>query len=133
MSQILSEVPASNRSCASNFADKSKLALPPLRNSHLHGRKARPRQICWTSRGRCERHPQYGWRGGRRCHPVPRDQLQTAGHTRIHTDRGMELFTNEVLHVLLASSLEAAELITNRSRDVGRRIRCRRVHRSRNY
>ena len=31
MSQILSEVLASNRACASNFGDKSKLALPPAR------------------------------------------------------------------------------------------------------
>jgi carbonic anhydrase len=31
MSQVLSEVPTSNRSHASNFADTSKLALPPGR------------------------------------------------------------------------------------------------------
>jgi carbonic anhydrase len=31
MSQILSEVLASNRAYAANFGDKSKLALPPAR------------------------------------------------------------------------------------------------------
>jgi carbonic anhydrase len=37
-----------------------------------------------------------------------------------HTDCGMEFFTNDVIHGLLASSLETAELTTSGFRDIGK-------------
>ncbi len=48
MSKILNEVLSANKTYASTFGDKAKLALPTrsrLRHPHLHGRPPRPRQI----------------------------------------------------------------------------------------
>jgi carbonic anhydrase len=127
MSQILSEVLASNKSYASNFGDKSKLALPPARRfAILTCMDARldPAKYAGLAEGDAHVIRNAGGRASDdaiRSLVISYKLLGTREFFVIHhTDCGMEFFTNEVMRGLLASSLETAELTSNGFRDVGR-------------
>jgi carbonic anhydrase len=127
MSQILSEVLASNKSYASNFGDKSKLAMPPARRfAILTCMDARldPAKYAGLAEGDAHVIRNAGGRASDdaiRSLVISYKLLGTHEFFVIHhTDCGMEFFTNEVMRGLLASSLETAELTSNGFRDVGR-------------
>src|SRR6202050_2935681 len=126
MSQILSEVLASNRAYAANFGDKSKLALPPARRfAILTCMNARldPAKYAGLAEGDAHVIRNAGGRASDdaiRSLVISYKLLGTREFFVIHhTDCGMEFFTNEVMRGLLASSLETAELTPNGFRDVG--------------
>jgi len=126
MSQILSEVLASNRSYASTFADKSKLAMPPARRfAILTCMDARldPAKYAGLAEGDAHVIRNAGGRASDdaiRSLVISYKLLGTREFFVIHhTDCGMEFFTNEVIRGLLASSLETAELTPEGFRDVG--------------
>lgn len=126
MSQILSEVIASNTSYASNFGDKNKLALPPARGfAILTCMDARldPAKYAGLAEGDAHVIRNAGGRASDdaiRSLVISYKLLGTREFFVIHhTDCGMEFFTNEVMRGLLASSLETAELTSNGFRDVG--------------
>jgi len=126
MSQILSEVLASNRAYAANFGDKSKLALPPARRfAILTCMDARldPSKYAGLAEGDAHVIRNAGGRASDdaiRSLVISYKLLGTREFFVIHhTDCGMEFFTNEVMRGLLASSLETAELTSNGFRDVG--------------
>jgi carbonic anhydrase len=127
MSQILSEVLASNRSYASNFGDKGKLAMPPARRfAILTCMDARldPAKYAGLAEGDAHVIRNAGGRASDdaiRSLVISYKLLGTREFFVIHhTDCGMEFFTNEVIRGLLASSLETAELTSTGFRDVGR-------------
>jgi carbonic anhydrase len=126
MSQILSEVLASNRAYAANFGDKSKLALPPARRfAILTCMDARldPAKYAGLAEGDAHVIRNAGGRASDdaiRSLVISYKLLGTREFLVIHhTDCGMEFFTNEVMRGLLASSLETGELSSNGFRDVG--------------
>jgi len=126
MSQILSEVLASNRSYASNFGDKSELALPPARRfAILTCMDARldPAKYAGLAEGDAHVIRNAGGRASDdaiRSLVISYKLLGTREFFVIHhTDCGMEFFSNEVMRGLLASSLETAELTPKGFRDVG--------------
>ena len=126
MSQILSEVLASNRSYASNFGDKSKLAMPPARRfAILTCMDARLDPAKYAGLAEGDAHVIRN-AGGRASDDAIRSLVisyKLPGTREFfvihHTDCGMEFFTNEVMRGLLASSLETAELTPNGFRDIG--------------
>ena len=107
---VLSEVLAANEQYAAAFGDKGELraaARAALRDPHLHGRAARPRQVRRPQRGRRARDPQRRRPRQRRRDPLARDLLQAARHRASGSSSttpncGMEFFTNEVMRGLLA-------------------------------
>jgi carbonic anhydrase len=126
MSQILSEVLASNRGYAANFGDRSKLALPPVRRfAILTCMDARldPAKYAGLAEGDAHVIRNAGGRASDdaiRSLVISHKLLGTREFFVIHhTDCGMEFFTNEVMRGLLASSLETAELTPDGFRDVG--------------
>jgi carbonic anhydrase len=126
MSQVLSEVLASNRAYAANFGDKSKLALPPARRfAILTCMDARldPAKYAGLAEGDAHVIRNAGGRASDdaiRSLVISYKLLGTREFFVIHhTDCGMEFFTNEVMRGLLASSLETAELTPKGFRDVG--------------
>ena len=126
MSQILSEVLASNRAYATSFGDKSKLALPPARRfAILTCMDARldPAKYAGLAEGDAHVIRNAGGRASDdaiRSLVISYKLLGTREFFVIHhTDCGMEFFTNEVMRGLLASSLETAELTPEGFRDVG--------------
>ena len=126
MSQILSEVLASNKPYASNFGDKSKLAMPPARRfAVLTCMDARldPAKYAGLAEGDAHVIRNAGGRASDdaiRSLVISYKLLGTREFFVIHhTDCGMEFFTNEVIRGLLASSLETAELTPEGFRDVG--------------
>jgi carbonic anhydrase len=126
MSQILSEVLASNRAYSANFGDKGKLALPPARRfAILTCMDARldPGKYAGLAEGDAHVIRNAGGRASDdaiRSLVISYKLLGTREFFVIHhTDCGMEFFTNEVMRGLLASSLETAELTPNGFRDVG--------------
>jgi carbonic anhydrase len=126
MSQILSEVLASNRAYAANFGDKSKLALPPARRfAILTCMDARldPAKYAGLAEGDAHVIRNAGGRASDdaiRSLVISYKLLGTREFFVIHhTDCGMEFFTNEVMRGLLASSLETAELTPKGFRDIG--------------
>jgi carbonic anhydrase len=127
MSQILSEVLASNQTYAANFGDKSKLASPPARRfAILTCMDARldPAKYAGLAEGDAHVIRNAGGRASDdaiRSLVISYKLLGTREFFVVHhTDCGMEFFTNEVIRGLLASSLETAELTPNGFRDVGR-------------
>ena len=127
MSQILAEVRVSNRTYASNFADKGKLALPPARHfAILTCMDARldPAKYAGLAEGDAHVIRNAGGRASDdaiRSLVISYKLLGTREFFVIHhTDCGMEFFTNEVMRRLLASSLESAELTPSGFYDVGR-------------
>jgi carbonic anhydrase len=126
MSQILSEVLASNQTYAANFGDKSKLASPPVRRfTILTCMDARldPAKYAGLAEGDAHVIRNAGGRASDdaiRSLVISYKLLGTREFFVIHhTDCGMEFFTNEVMRGLLASSLETAELTPKGFRDVG--------------
>jgi carbonic anhydrase len=126
MSQIRSEVLASNRAYAANFGDKSKLASPPARRfAILTCMDARldPAKYAGLAEGDAHVIRNAGGRASDdaiRSLVISHKLLGTREFFVVHhTDCGMEFVTNEVMRGLLASSLETAELTSNGFRDVG--------------
>jgi carbonic anhydrase len=127
MSQILSEVLASNRAYAANFGDKGKLGLPPARRfAILTCMDARldPAKCAGLAEGDAHVIRNAGGRASDdaiRSLVISYKLLGTREFFVIHhSDCGMEFFTNEVMRGLLASSLETAELTPHGFHDVGR-------------
>ncbi|MGA2646896.1 MAG: carbonic anhydrase [Candidatus Sulfotelmatobacter sp.] len=127
MSQILSQVLASNRTYAANFGDKSKLTLPPARRfAILTCMDARldPAKYAGLAEGDAHVIRNAGGRASDdaiRSLVISYKLLGTREFFVIHhTDCGMEFFSNEVIRGLLASSLETAELTPQGFHDVGR-------------
>jgi carbonic anhydrase len=127
VSQILSEVLASNQGYAANFGDKGKLPSPPARRfAILTCMDARldPAKYAGLAEGDAHVIRNAGGRASDdaiRSLVISYKLLGTREFFVIHhTDCGMEFFTNEVMRGLLASSLETAELTSNGFRDVGR-------------
>ena len=127
MSQILSQVLASNRTYAANFGDKSKLTLPPARRfAILTCMDARldPAKYAGLAEGDAHVIRNAGGRASEdaiRSLVISYKLLGTREFFVIHhTDCGMEFFSNEVIRGLLASSLETAELTPQGFHDVGR-------------
>jgi carbonic anhydrase len=127
MSQILTEVLASNRNYASDFGDRSKLALPPARHfAILTCMDARldPAKYAGLAEGDAHVIRNAGGRASDdaiRSLVISYKLLGTREFFVVHhTDCGMEFFSDDVMRELLASSLETAELTPNGFRDVGR-------------
>jgi carbonic anhydrase len=127
MSEILTEVLASNRNYASHFGDKSKLALPPARRfAILTCMDARldPAKYAGLAEGDAHVIRDAGGRASDdaiRSLVISYKLLGTREFFVVHhTDCGMEFFSNDAMRELLASSLETAELTPNGFRDVGR-------------
>src|ERR1700722_13617073 len=126
MTEILTEVLASNRNYASSFGDKSKLALPPARRfAILTCMDARldPAKYAGLAEGDAHVIRNAGGRASDdaiRSLVISYKLLGTREFFVVHhTDCGMEFFTNDVMRGLLASSLETAELTPNGFHDVG--------------
>jgi len=127
MSQIRSEVLASNRQYAASFGEKGKLALPPARRfAVLTCMDARldPAKFAGLAEGDAHVIRNAGGRASDdaiRSLVISYKLLGTPEFFVIHhTDCGMEFFSNDIMRGLLASSLETAELTANGFRDVGR-------------
>ena len=127
MSELLSEVLASNRTYAANFGDKGRLGLPPARRfAILTCMDARldPAKYAGLAEGDAHVIRNAGGRASDdaiRSLVISYKLLGTKEFLVIHhTDCGMEFFSNEVMRGLLASSLETAELTPSGFRDVGR-------------
>jgi carbonic anhydrase len=127
MSQIRSEVLASNRQYAASFGEKGKLALPPARRfAVLTCMDARldPAKFAGLAEGDAHVIRNAGGRASDdaiRSLVISYKLLGTREFFVIHhTDCGMEFFSNDIMRGLLASSLETAELTANGFRDVGR-------------
>ena len=110
MSQILSEVLASNRTYAAKFGDKNKLSLPPARRfAILTCMDARldPAKYAGLAEGDAHVIRNAGGRASDdaiRSLVISYKLLGTREFFVIHhTDCGMEFFTNEVMRGLLAS------------------------------
>jgi carbonic anhydrase len=127
MSQILTEVLESNQKYASNFGEKAKLTLPPVRRfAILTCMDARldPAKYAGLAEGDAHVIRNAGGRASDdaiRSLVISYKLLGTREFFVIHhTDCGMEFFSNDVIRELLASSLETAQLTPNGFRDVGR-------------
>ena len=126
MSQILTEVLASNRAYAAHFGDKSKLALPPARRFVIltcMDARLDPAKYAGLAEGDAHVIRNAGGRASDdaiRSLVISYKLLGTREFFVIHhTDCGMEFFTNDVMRGLLASSLETAQLTANGFQDVG--------------
>jgi carbonic anhydrase len=126
MSQIRSEVLASNRAYAADFREQSKLASPPGRRfAILTCMDARldPAKYAGLTKGDAHVIRNAGGRASDdalRSLVISYKLLGTREFFVIHhTDCGMEFFTNDVMRGLLASSLETAELTPHGFRDAG--------------
>src|ERR1700683_50164 len=120
-------VTSANRTYASNFADKGKLALPPARHfAILTCMDARldPAKYAGLAEGDAHVIRNAGGRASDdaiRSLVISYKLLGTREFFVIHhTDCGMQFFTNDVIRGLLASSLETAELTPQGFRDVGK-------------
>jgi carbonic anhydrase len=117
MSQILNEVLAANEFYASNFGDKSELALPPARSfAILTCMDARldPAKYAGLSEGDAHVIRNAGGRASDdaiRSLVISYKLLGTREWFVIHhTNCGMELFTDEIMRRLLNSSLKTASI-----------------------
>src|SRR5450432_4623174 len=125
MSQIRSEVLASNRTYATNFGDKGKLALPPARRfAILTCMDARldPAKYAGLAEGDAHVIRNAGGRASDdaiRSLIISHKLLGTREWFVIHhTDCGMELFTDEIIRNLLSTSLKTATADENGWRNV---------------
>ncbi len=127
MSKILKEVLSANEAYTSTFGEKSKLALPPARGFAI--------LTCMDARldpakyaGLCEGDAHVIRNAGGRASDdairslvISYKLLGTKEFFVIHhTDCGMLFFTNDVMHGLLANSLETAALTPEGFKDVGK-------------
>lgn len=117
MSKILDEVLAANTRYAADFGDKGKLALPPARRfAILTCMDARldPAKFAGLAEGDAHVIRNAGGRASDdaiRSLVISYKLLGTREWFVIHhTDCGMELFTNDIMRNLLASSLKTATL-----------------------
>ena len=127
MSRILDEVLAANKSYATQFGDKGKLAMPPARHfAVLTCMDARldPAKYAGLAEGDAHVIRNAGGRAtddAIRSLVISYKLLGTNEWFVIHhTNCGMEFFTNEVMRNLLASSLETAALENGAFKDVGK-------------
>lgn len=123
---VLSEVLSANESYAASFGDKGNLALPPARRfAILTCMDARldPAGYAGLSEGDAHVIRNAGGRASDdaiRSLVISYKLLGTREWFVVHhTDCGMELFTDEVMRGLLASSLETAEIQDGAFVDVG--------------
>ena len=123
---VLDEVLSANDAYASDFGDKGQLALPPARGfAILTCMDARldPAKYAGLSEGDAHVIRNAGGRASEdaiRSLVISYKLLGTAEWFVVHhTDCGMELFTNDVIRDLLASSLETAQLGPDGFTDVG--------------
>lgn len=126
MSQILDEVLAANAQYQVDFGDKGSLALPPARRfAILTCMDARldPAKYAGLSEGDAHVIRNAGGRASDdaiRSLVISYKLLGTREWFVIHhTDCGMELFTDDIIRGLLASSLETATVDANGWHDVG--------------
>ena len=124
---ILDEVIAANRTYASSFGEKAKLAMPPARSfAILTCMDARldPAKYAGLAEGDAHVIRNAGGRASDdaiRSLVISHKLLGTKEWFVIHhTNCGMEFFTNEVMRGLLASSLETAALTAEGFKDVGK-------------
>jgi carbonic anhydrase len=126
MSQILTEVLESNQQYSSNFGEIADLALLPARRfAILTCMDARldPAKFAGLAEGDAHVIRNAGGRASDdaiRSLIISYKLLGTREFFVIHhTDCGMELFSDDVIRGLLASSLETAELTSRGFRDIG--------------
>ncbi len=126
MSDILNEVLAANRAYADGFGDKGSLALPPARGfAVLTCMDARldPAKYAGLAEGDAHVIRNAGGRASDdaiRSLVISYKLLGTREFFVIHhTDCGMQLFTDEVMRGLLASSLETASTDDSGWHDTG--------------
>lgn len=126
MSKVLTEVLEANRKYAADFADRGKLALPPVRSfAILTCMDARldPAKYAGLAEGDAHVIRNAGGRASDdaiRSLVISYKLLGTREFFVIHhTDCGMEFFSNDVMRKLLGSSLETAKLTPNGFQDVG--------------
>lgn len=127
MSKVHSEVLQANAKYSSEFGEKGKLALPPVRRfAILTCMDARldPAKFAGLAEGDAHVIRNAGGRASDdaiRSLVISYKLLGTKEFFVIHhTDCGMEFFTNDVIRDLLNSSLETAELSASGFRDVGK-------------
>src|SRR6202050_318786 len=126
MSQILTGVLEANRKYASDFGEKGKLSLPPARGfAILTCMDARldPAKYAGLAEGDAHVIRNAGGRASDdaiRSLVISYKLLGTKEFFVIHhSNCGMELFTDNIIRGLLASSLETAELTPKGFRDIG--------------
>ncbi|MGI9334439.1 MAG: beta-class carbonic anhydrase [Gammaproteobacteria bacterium] len=126
MSKILDEVHAANADYVASFGDKGSLALPPGRHfAILTCMDARldPAKYAGLAEGDAHVIRNAGGRASDdaiRSLVISYKLLGTREWFVIHhTDCGMQLFTNEIMADLLASSLKTADIDENGWRDSG--------------
>ena len=127
MSTIVDQVLAANQKYSASFGEKAELAMPPGRHfAVLTCMDARldPAKFAGLAEG--DAHVIRN-AGGRASDDAIRSLVisyKLLGTRELfvihHTDCGMELFSNDLMRILLASSLEPARLTTNGFEDVGR-------------
>lgn len=127
MSKIKSEVVAANKKYAADFGEKGKLALPPARRfAILTCMDARldPAKYAGLAEGDAHVIRNAGGRASDdaiRSLVISYKLLGTREWFVIHhTDCGMELFTNEIMGDLLASSLKTATIDATGWHDSGK-------------
>jgi carbonic anhydrase len=126
MTQVLNEVLAANASYAANFGDKGKLPLPPARRfAILTCMDARldPAKYAGLAEGDAHVIRNAGGRASDdaiRSLVISYKLLGTREWFVVHhTDCGMELFTDEIMRGLLASSLKTASVDASGWHDTG--------------
>jgi carbonic anhydrase len=126
MTQVLNEVLAANASYAANFGDKGKLPLPPARHfAILTCMDARldPAKYAGLAEGDAHVIRNAGGRASDdaiRSLVISYKLLGTREWFVVHhTDCGMELFTDEIMRGLLASSLKTASVDASGWHDTG--------------
>jgi carbonic anhydrase len=120
MSKVLAEVLESNRKYAASLGDRSKLGLPPARRfAILTCMDARLDPATYAGLAEGDAHVNRN-AGGRASDDAIRSLVisyKLLGTQEFfvihHTDCGMELFTNDMMRSLLASSLETAQLTSS--------------------
>src|SRR6476619_6413946 len=127
MTKILDEVLAANAKYAENFGDKGNLPLPPSRHfAILTCMDARldPAKYAGLAEGDAHVIRNAGGRASDdaiRSLVISYKLLGTKEWFVIHhTDCGMELFTDDIMRELLASSLETAAIDESGWHDVGK-------------
>src|SRR6202171_3212504 len=127
MSQVLSEVLASNREYSASFGDKGKLALPPARRFAIPAcmdARLDPAKYAGLAEGDAHVIRNAGGRASDdaiRSLVISYKLLGTRECFVIHhTDCGMELFTDDIIASLLEKSLETASIDSSGWHDVGK-------------
>jgi carbonic anhydrase len=126
MSQIFNEVLEANQKYSADFKEKGKLSSPPARRfAILTCMDARLDPAKYAGLAEGDAHVIRN-AGGRASDDAIRSLIisyKLLGTREFfvihHTDCGMQLFSNEVMRELLASSLETAELTPEGFRDIG--------------